>query len=431
MEMISKALRHNFREFCSTVPLRLINDMFQSCDIQPGNLPQDMRVSGERRTLVEQYYASLDWTRKTDAQRFLHVISFALVQDYVPQSYKDNLRQMYSKAGFRVEGDTVSFSVDEQEPTSLRNADTSTDPMEQQENNITALTRRDIIDWLCGWQIEGRLDLVEFLKMTWPDLDSMPSPSSHASLADDIYRHMISFSDWDYNFLLYQCLGILECSDEIFTTFLASCIHPIVRTDRKVTGEMLSIFNDALRPDGYVFKITSYLSGKPIYKAIEFQSHESEYLVPRAVEVIEQLARGFHLVVRRLGQRHDHRPTIEIKDEYDVQDLFYAMLAPFFDDVRPEEVAPSHAGGHGRIDFLLKAEQTVIEIKKTRPTLKTRELRDQLIVDKEIYRTHPHCRNFIAFVYDPDGHINNPRGFERDLSDSTNELYIKIIVAPH
>ncbi len=134
-------------------------------------------------------------------------------------------------------------------------------------------------------------------------------------------------------------------------------------------------------------------------------SNESEHIVPRAIEIIEQLARGFHLVVRRLSQRYNHRPSIEIGDEYDVQDLFYAMLAPFFDDIRPEEVTPSYAGGHGRIDFLIKAEQIVIEIKKTRPTLKTRELRDQLIIDKEIYRIHPHCRNFIAFVYDPDGYI--------------------------
>jgi REase_DpnII-MboI len=107
------------------------------------------------------------------------------------------------------------------------------------------------------------------------------------------------------------------------------------------------------------------------------------------------------------------------------------MLTPFFDDIRPEEVAPSHAGGHGRIDFLIKAEQIVVEIKKTRPTLKTKELRDQLIVDKEIYRTHPHCRNFVAFVYDPDGYINNPKGFERDLSDTANGMYVKVIVAPH
>jgi len=142
------------------------------------------------------------------------------------------------------------------------------------------------------------------------------------------------------------------------------------------------------------------------------------------------LARNFHLVVRKLSQRHDNRPPLEIRDEYDVQDLFYALLTPFFEDIRPEEVAPSHAGGHGRIDFLIKAEQIVIEIKKTRPSLKVRELRDQLIVDKDIYRTHPHCRTFIAFIYDPDGYIDNSIGFERDLSNAPGDIRVKVIVAP-
>jgi hypothetical protein len=433
MELVSRALRHNFREFCSTIPLRQIDDMFQSSDIPLGNIPPDLRVSGERRTRVEQYYASLDWTAKTDTQQFLGVISFALLQDYVPLVNKDNFRYLCNKAGFHIEDDIISLptNANGQKIISSDPPDRSTQQGEQQEATITILTRRDIIDQLCKGPIEGRLDLIEFLKMTWPGLDSMPSPFSRSSLTGDISQHMISFSDWEYDFLLYECLKLGDCSDELFTTFLASCIHPLVITDKKIIGELLSYFNEALRPDGYVFKISTYISGKPIYKAVRLNSNDSEHIVPRAIEIIEQLARGFHLVMRRLGQRHDHRPSIEIRDEYDVQDVFYAMLTPFFDDIRPEEVAPSHAGGHGRIDFLIKAEQIVIEIKKTRPTLKTKEIRDQLIVDKDIYRTHPHCKNFVAFVYDPDGYINNPKGFERDFSETINGMYIKVIVAPH
>lgn len=48
--------------------------------------------------------------------------------------------------------------------------------MHRPKRNITLLTRRDIIDQLCKGTIEGRLDLIEFLEMTWPDLDSMPFP---------------------------------------------------------------------------------------------------------------------------------------------------------------------------------------------------------------------------------------------------------------
>jgi len=298
-----------------------------------------------------------------------------------------------------------------------------------QKRNISAITRREIFDKLCTLKIEGRLDLIEFLELTWPNLDSMPSPNSRESLKSDI-RFMIDSPDWEYKSLFYNCLQLGSCDDDLFTSFLASCLHPLVRSDKKEVAELLSFFNEALHPDGYVFKPVSMESGRPIYRAYTFGTNDVEYIVPRAIEIIEQLARNFHLVVRKLSQRHDNRPPLEIRDEYDVQDLFYALLTPFFEDIRPEEVAPSHAGGHGRIDFLIKAEQIVIEIKKTRPSLKVKELRDQLIVDKDIYRTHPHCRTFIAFIYDPDGYIANPKGFERDLSNTPRDIRVKVIVAP-
>ena len=297
------------------------------------------------------------------------------------------------------------------------------------QRNISAITRRDIFDKLCTLKIEGRLDLIEFLELTWPNLDSMPSSSSGESLKSEI-RRLLDSSDWDYKSLFYNCLQLGSCDDDLFTAFLAACLHPLVRSDKTEVAELLSFFNEALHPDGYVFKLVSLESGRPIYRAYAFGTNDEDYIVPRAIAIIEQLARNFHLVVRKLSQRHDNRPPLEIRDEYDVQDLFYALLTPFFEDIRPEEVAPSHTGGHGRIDFLIKAEQIVIEIKKTRPSLKVKELRDQLIVDKDIYRTHPHCRTFIAFIYDPDGFIDNAIGFERDLSNTPGDIRVKVIVAP-
>jgi len=427
MELIPVALRHNFREFSSSIVLRQIDDMFLSCGIQPGEVsPETLpRISGERRYRVEEYYASLDWANPVDAQKFLNVVSYALVQEYVPADYKERLRQMYSAAGFQVNGNTITPPAYASETVSSNAARSDTE-----ERHISDVTRRDIIDKLCSLTLEGRLGLIEFLTMTWPNLDSMPSPLSQRSLEYDIRRHMIAFPDWEYDYLLYRCLKLGDCSDELFTTFLASCIHPLVRPDKKEVAELLSFFKESLQPDGYVLKPVSMQSGRPIYKAFRFGTKDEEYIVPRAIEIIEQLARNFHLVVRKLSQRHDNRPPLEIRDEYDVQDLFYALLTPFFEDIRPEEVAPSHAGGHGRIDFLIKAEQIVIEIKKTRPSLKVKELRDQLIVDKELYRTHPHCRTFIAFVYDPDGYIENAVGFERDLSSMSGDVRVKVIVSP-
>ncbi len=430
-EWISIALRRNFREFCSSIYLRQIDEMFLACGIQKAEVSPEIlaQTSGERRTRVEEYYASLDWTKPADAQKFLDVISFALVQEYVPQDYKERLRQIYGRAGFQVDGDTIALPAHESKTGQSNTASSAS-----QQRNISAVTRRDIMDKLRSWKVEGRLDLIEFLEMTWPNLASTPSLSAGMSLA-----YEISFASeqpvWDssddfFSYLFYDRLQLGSCDDNLFITFLTSCIHPLVRPDKKEVAELLSFFNEALRPDGYVLRPFSMQSGKPIYAAFTLGTKDEEYIVPRAMETVEQLARGFHSVVRKLSQRYNDRPALEIRDEYDVQDLFYALLTPFFEDIRPEEVAPSHAGGHGRIDFLIKAEQIVIEIKKTRPSLKVKALRDQLIVDKEIYRTHPHCRTFIAFVYDPDGHIDNPTGFEKDLSNVAGDMRVKVIVAP-
>lgn len=64
-----------------------------------------------------------------------------------------------------------------------------------------------------------------------------------------------------------------------------------------------------------------------------------------ALGKIELIASRFHTVARQLRQRHSNRTTLTISDEYDVQDLFHALLRLFFDDIREEEWTPGYAGG--------------------------------------------------------------------------------------
>ena len=58
---------------------------------------------------------------------------------------------------------------------------------------------------------------------------------------------------------------------------------------------------------------------------------------------IELLCNRFDLVARQIQIRYGKgkRTTIEINDEYDVQDLFHALLTLYFDDIRDEEWTPS------------------------------------------------------------------------------------------
>lgn len=132
--------------------------------------------------------------------------------------------------------------------------------------------------------------------------------------------------------------------------------------------------------------------------------------------ILQRLFERFHIASRQLRVRHDRRSTLTIKDEYDVQDLLHVFLKLEFDDIRPEEWTPSYAGGSSRVDFLLKKEKVIIEVKKTRESMTERELGEQLIIDKERYQAHPDCEKLFCFIYDPEGIIGNPAGLENDLS---------------
>lgn len=148
------------------------------------------------------------------------------------------------------------------------------------------------------------------------------------------------------------------------------------------------------------------------------------------IETLEHLANRFHVVARRLHVRHGGRETLKVNDEYDVQDLLHALLLTEFEDVRPEEHTPSYAGGSSRMDFLLKDEQVVVEVKCARDGLGGKEVGEQLSVDIVRYQSHPNCKSLFCFVYDPSGRINNPRGLENDLSHDRHGLPTIVRVRP-
>ena len=152
--------------------------------------------------------------------------------------------------------------------------------------------------------------------------------------------------------------------------------------------------------------------------------------VSYANENVELIINRFHQVCRQLSHRYSNRSTLNINDEYDVQDLFHALLKLYFDDVRPEEYTPSYAGAASRTDFLLKNEQIIIELKKSRSGLRAKQVGEQLIVDSQRYQVHPDCKRIICFVYDPEGFIANPKGIENDLSKDTNGIPVSVFIRP-
>ena len=160
-----------------------------------------------------------------------------------------------------------------------------------------------------------------------------------------------------------------------------------------------------------------------------FQTKSALHQHVRQMLMLERLCSRFHLVAEQLRSRHGNRDTLQVEDEYDVEDLLHALLTLEYDDIRLKEWTPSYASSP-RTDFLLKLEQIVVEAKKAKSDLGARELGEQLTVDIQKYKHQPDCRTLVCFVYDPKGRIANPLAAENDLSGDKGGLAVRVIIAP-
>ena len=191
-----------------------------------------------------------------------------------------------------------------------------------------------------------------------------------------------------------------------------------------VGGELISLFSILASIENFEKNVYRILRQLELKLSIEDLPSVYNDFIPK-------LLNSFHNVARQLLNRHNNRDTLKIHDEYDVQDLLHSLLRIQFDDIRAEEYTPSYAGSSSRVDFLLKKEKIVIEVKKTRNGLADKEVGDQLLLDTQHYKAHPDCKKLICFVYDPENRIQNPRGLEDDLNSiSSEDLIVEVYVRP-
>ena len=148
------------------------------------------------------------------------------------------------------------------------------------------------------------------------------------------------------------------------------------------------------------------------------------------LSLVRKICLRFHSVVRQLRLRKDYRPTLEVEDDYDLQDLFCALLKVEFDEVSTEEWIPPYADGAPRTTFFVNKDQIAILTRKTRPGLTTKELADQVTADAAYYRKQGRCSTLFCFMYDPEGRIGSPKRLETTLT-SVNEHYtVEVLIAP-
>ena len=105
MELISPLLRTDFREFCVTnLVLRQIHDIFGMADIQQGKSTSDRPISGARRALVEDYYASINWYSEADVDKYLKALGYTFAQTYLTEEARISLRKCCEREGLFIDG---------------------------------------------------------------------------------------------------------------------------------------------------------------------------------------------------------------------------------------------------------------------------------------------------------------------------------------
>lgn len=121
-------------------------------------------------------------------------------------------------------------------------------------------------------------------------------------------------------------------------------------------------------------------------------------------------------------------PAPQILNEKDLQVVVHAVLRLLYDDVRPEDAVPQHAGGASRVDFLLREAGVIIETKMTRDGLGEKQVQQELLIDWGRYPRHPDCRAILAVVYDPERRIGNISALENDLTNDQGNPVTRAIV---
>ena len=272
-DLISKKTRNEFREFLVGWTLRQISSEFDAADIRCDSAYQPPE-SGQRRSLVEQYYRSLDFSSPSDARKLLaayeSILNTALVQasdsflgkDYEEQARKrvEQLAGWLKRDGFKFENGRITPSG----PQAKRLFDD-----QSPRRTISEVTRRNIFDALRTGRVcwAGRLSEPEFMARLY-DLESLPSADFRfLGATNDIVQHRITNpDDWPDDWVFTDSrFNLVGASDEAFLRFLCEMIHPVVRPDGKEVKHLADLFNQHLAADGWEVVARTQLSGRPVF----------------------------------------------------------------------------------------------------------------------------------------------------------------------
>jgi hypothetical protein len=149
------------------------------------------------------------------------------------------------------------------------------------------------------------------------------------------------------------------------------------------------------------------------------------------VHLVLGLARRFHEAVLSLKKHPHNGNVLTIKDQWDCQYLFRAILAAYIADVRNEEWNPSVAGSSARCEFLLKTLRAMVELKYVRKPTDARKIKSELATDLLDYGNNPLVDYVIFLIYHPTNALTTPAAVQTDFSGPRDGLVcVYVVISP-
>jgi hypothetical protein len=155
-------------------------------------------------------------------------------------------------------------------------------------------------------------------------------------------------------------------------------------------------------------------------------------------EMIERVLGRFDLAAQAVGKRKragKETACYDCADEYDVQDLLFAMLKPIIRDLEREDLTRKVSGDSGRTDLSSQEYGLIIEVKRIRDEKHADRVAAECRERVMRYGEADGLRDLFFFVYDPARLIGDRDNFVKGLHVGVvryrdREFRVQCIVAP-
>ena len=177
--------------------------------------------------------------------------------------------------------------------------------------------------------------------------------------------------------------------------------------------------------------LIKYVETKPLPDISENVKEKGDGKMNIIFSVLEK----FTSASKSLTERRRGKTTLEIEDEYDMQDILHVILKPFFPALKLEEVISGNDSEKFlKIDFLISSIKVGIECKCIRDKAHANVITKEINDDIQTYHKHQDCNNLIIFIYDKKLLITNPDVLEQQYSKTQSfadkKLEINLLIRP-